>query len=73
MDRGRWPRSTCIIRSVTIIEGTVPGRYAEPALFQQSFGWLDENGKELRYQSLYHHAFPAPPRGVPPGQENPGN
>jgi len=27
----------------------------------------------LRYQSLYHHAFPAPPRGAPPNQENPGN
>ncbi|MBF8301030.1 MAG: hypothetical protein HW394_1400 [Acidobacteria bacterium] len=56
-----------------IIEGTVPAGYPEPALFQQSFGWLDENGKEVRYQSLYHPAFPAPPRGAPPGQENPGN
>jgi hypothetical protein len=61
------------VQKLYIIEGTVPARYAEPALFQQSFGWLDENGKELRYQSLYHHAFPAPPRGVPPNQENPGN
>ena len=56
-----------------IVEGTVPPGYPEPALFQQSFAWLDENGKELRYQSLYHHAFPPPPRGVPPNQENPGN
>ena len=56
-----------------IIEGTVPAGYPEPGLFQQSFGWLDENGKELRYQSLYHYAFPAPPRGAPPNQENPGN
>jgi len=56
-----------------ILEGTVPAGYPEPLLFQQSFGWLDENGKELRYQSLYHHAFPAPPRGAPPNQENPGN
>ena len=60
-------------KKLYIIEGTVPARYPEPALFQQSFGWLDENGKELRYQSLYHHACPAPPRGAPPNQENPGN
>ena len=56
-----------------IIEGTVPAGYPEPALFQQSFGWLDENGRETRYQSLYHHAFPPPPQGAPPNQENPGN
>ncbi|HEX2460311.1 MAG TPA: hypothetical protein VHJ58_09195 [Vicinamibacterales bacterium] len=56
-----------------VIEGTVPAGYPEPALFQQSFGWLDEKGNEVRYQSLYHHAFPAPPRGAPPNQENPGN
>ena len=55
-----------------IIEGTVPAGYPEPALFQQSFGIIDENGKDLRYQSLYHHAFPAPPRGAPPNQETPG-
>src|SRR5499425_437390 len=27
-----------------IIEGTVPPGYPEPGLFQQSLGWLDENG-----------------------------
>ena len=61
------------LQKLYIIEGTVPKGLPEPALFQQSFGWLDENGKDLRYQSLYHHAFPAPPRGAPPNQENPGN
>jgi len=61
------------VQKLYIIEGTVPKGLPEPALFQQSFGWLDENGKELRYQSLYHHAFPAPPQGAPPNQENPGN
>jgi hypothetical protein len=61
------------VQKLYIIEGTVPKGLPEPALFQQSFGWLDENGEELRYQSLYHHAFPAPPRGTPPNQENPGN
>src|SRR5262245_15801042 len=45
-----------------IIEGTVPGGYPEPALFQQSLGWLDENGIGLRYQSYYSNGFPAPPR-----------
>jgi hypothetical protein len=45
-----------------IIEGTVPAGYPEPALFQQSLGWLDENGVGLRYQSYYSNGFPAPPR-----------
>ena len=34
----------------------------DPALFQQSLGWLDENGRGLRYQSTYSNGFPAPPR-----------
>lgn len=46
-----------------IAEGTVPEGYPEPGLFQQSLGWLDANGNGIRYQTLYHHAFPAPPRG----------
>jgi hypothetical protein len=46
-----------------LLEGTVPAGYPEPGLFQQSVGWLDENGNGIRYQSLYHHGFPAPPRG----------
>ena len=46
-----------------ISEGTVPEGYPEPGLFQQSLGWLDEQGNGIRYQTLYHHAFPAPPRG----------
>ena len=46
-----------------IIEGTVPAGYPEPGLFQQSVGWLDENGEQIRYQTLYHNGFPAPPRG----------
>jgi len=45
-----------------IIEGTVPAGYPEPGLFQQSLGWLDENGIGLRYQSLYTNGWPAPPR-----------
>ena len=45
-----------------IVEGTVPAGYPEPGLFQQSLGWLDENGIGLRYQSYYSNGFPAPPR-----------
>lgn len=45
-----------------ILEGTVPDGYPEPMLFQTSLAWLDENGNGIRYPSLYHHAFPAPPR-----------
>ena len=45
-----------------IIEGTVPAGYPEPAFFQLSLGWLDENGVGLRYQSIYSNGFPAPPR-----------
>ena len=45
-----------------ISEGTVPKGYPEPALFQQSLGWLDENGIGLRYQSYYNNSYPPPPR-----------
>lgn len=45
-----------------ILEGTVPEGDPEPGLFQQSLGWIDENGKGFRYRSLYHNGFPAPPR-----------
>jgi hypothetical protein len=44
-----------------IIEGTVPAGYPEPGLFQQSLGWLDENGIGLRYQAYYSNNYPAPP------------
>ena len=45
-----------------IIEGTVPAGYPEPGLFQQSLGWLDENGVGLRYQQYYSNNYPPPPR-----------
>ena len=45
-----------------ISEGTVPKGYPEPGLFQQSMGFLDENGIGLRYQSTYSNNYPAPPR-----------
>lgn len=45
-----------------VMEATVPAGYPEPGLFQQSLGWLDENGVGLRYQSVYSNGFPPPPR-----------
>ena len=54
-----------------IVEATVPAGYPEPGLFQQSVGWLDENGIGLRYQSIYSNGWPAPPRvnrAAQPGQ-----
>jgi hypothetical protein len=45
-----------------IAEGTVPRGYPEPALFQQSLGWLDENGIGLRYTSYYNNNYPPPSR-----------
>jgi hypothetical protein len=45
-----------------ISEGTVPRGYPEPALFQQSLGWLDENGIGLRYTSYYNNSYPPPSR-----------
>src|SRR5215831_16890615 len=54
-----------------ISEGTVPPGYPEPALFQQSLGWLDENGIGLRYQATYNHSYPAAARvnrALNPGQ-----
>ena len=41
-----------------IVEGTVPRGYPEPGLFQQSLGWVDENGRGIRYQSLYSNTYP---------------
>ncbi|MBI2186882.1 MAG: hypothetical protein HYU37_07120 [Acidobacteria bacterium] len=53
-------------RRLYIVEGTVPEGYPEPALFQTSLAWIDEHGNPLRYDGLYHHAFPSPPRGRAP-------
>jgi hypothetical protein len=45
-----------------IAEATVPAGSPEPGLFQQALGWIDENGRSIRYQTLYHHGQPIPPR-----------
>jgi hypothetical protein len=38
-----------------IAEATVPKGLPEPALFVQAIGWLDKDGKHIRYRSLYSH------------------
>lgn len=45
-----------------ISEGTVPAGYPAPGLFQQSMGWLDENGNGIRYQTHYVNGQPKPAR-----------
>jgi hypothetical protein len=45
-----------------IAEATVPAGDPEPGLFQQALGWIDEDGRSIRYQTLYHHGQPTPPR-----------
>ena len=39
--------------TLVIVDGTVPAGYPEPGLFQQSLGWLDQDGKGIRYSTLY--------------------
>jgi hypothetical protein len=45
-----------------IVEGTVPKGLPPPALFQQSFGFLDKEGRRIRYETTYSHGFPVPRR-----------
>ena len=37
-------------RRLYVLEGTVPGNYPPPGLFQQSLGLLDEMGRRVRYE-----------------------
>jgi hypothetical protein len=43
-----------------IIEGTVPAGYPPPDWFNQNVGWIDEQGRPIRYLSVYHNGFPKP-------------
>ncbi len=45
-----------------IVEGTVPAGSPPPALFQQSLGFLDKEGKRVRYATPYSNGFPPPRR-----------
>jgi hypothetical protein len=51
-----------------ILEGTVPKGYPDPGFFQQSIGWIDANGNNIRYTALYHNGFPTPPMAGRGGQ-----
>jgi len=50
-----------------ILEGTVPAGSPEPGLFQQSMGWVDKDGRGIRYQTIYSNSYhgmgvyPVPP------------
>ncbi|MSO82230.1 MAG: hypothetical protein EXQ53_02890 [Acidobacteria bacterium] len=44
-------------RKLYIAEGTVPKGYPEPALFQQSWGWVDKAGNGIRYQLIYSNSY----------------
>jgi hypothetical protein len=45
-----------------IAEGTVPKGAPLPALFQQSMGFIDKEGKRIRYETIYSNAYPPPRR-----------
>jgi hypothetical protein len=45
-----------------ILEATVPAGAAPPGLFQQSLGFLDKDGKRVRYDTIYANSYPAPTR-----------
>ena len=38
-----------------IAEATVPKGSPEPALFVQAIGWLDKDGRGIRYRTVYSH------------------
>jgi len=40
---------------LVVLEATVPKNYPPPTIFQQSLGWLDENGTKIRYQFINHN------------------
>ena len=52
-----------------VVEATVPAAYPPPGLFQQSVGFVDKEGRGVRYQSVYsnmHAEFPTDFPGKPP-------
>ena len=44
-----------------ILEGTVAANMPPPGLFQQSLGFVDAEGRRIRYESPYSNAYPPPP------------
>ncbi|MBI4886281.1 MAG: hypothetical protein HY824_04260 [Acidobacteria bacterium] len=49
---------------LVIAEATVPRGYPPPTIFQQSIGWLDENGTKIRYQFMNYNEPDAPPTPI---------
>jgi hypothetical protein len=45
-----------------ILDGTVPPTAPPPALFQQSMGFLDEDGVRIRFSQNYVNGYPEPTR-----------
>jgi hypothetical protein len=45
-----------------ILDGTVPANSPPPSLFYQSMGFLDKDGKRIRYNTPYSNGFPPPSR-----------
>ena len=54
-----------------LFEGTVPPGAPPPGLFQQSLGWVDEEGIRVRYETIYANMYSPPPR-VQYGQQATG-
>jgi hypothetical protein len=50
---------------LVIAEATVPRGYPAPLIFQQSLGWLDDNGDRIRYLYMNYNEPDAP---KPPGR-----
>jgi len=46
---------------LVMAEATVPKGFPPPLIFQQSVGWLDEDGKRIRYQFMNYNEPDAPP------------
>ena len=46
-----------------ILDATAPRSEAPPIIFQQSFGFLDAEGKPVRYRPFYVNPLPAPRLG----------
>jgi hypothetical protein len=43
-----------------ITEATVPKGYPPPLIFQQSMGWIDQEGRRIRYRNIYYGDPDAP-------------
>lgn len=51
-----------------VLDATAPSEAPPPIIFQQSFGFLDADGKPVRYRPFYVNRFPEPR----PGQSSQG-